>query len=283
MRRIDRLLKATSFRVAALQTCLFLVMFAIAAGAGLVVLRRAEMRAARAEIEQAEDDLSRHILVHGLQGFENDWRGLVQDPGIEIRLEDGAGRPIVGHLPHVALPTPTPHKVVLDFRLDAPPAPGRSRDRFLAINHVEPGGMRLTVAENLIVRQRQDNALLLVVASIAALTAALGTGVAVSSRSGTDLDDLARTLNQMMERENRLVEGLRQVSWAIAHDLRRPLAYHNQEISTALQRPASVEGYRAALESASRRIDDVLQTFQALLRIAELEAGRCRAVDISWL
>jgi len=290
--------------VAALQTCLFLIMFAIAAGCGLVVLRRAELRAARAEVEQAEDDLSRHIIVHGLDGFETDWRGLIQNPGIEIRLEDAAGRSITGRLPHVALPTPTPHKVALSFRMDNPPAPGRARDRFLAINHVEPAGMRLTVAENLTVRQRQDNALLLIVASIAALTAALGTGagalvgyrmlrrldhvgqaidayaggdrearVAVSSRSDTDLDELARTLNQMMDRENRLVEGLRQVSWAIAHDLRRPLAHHNQEIASALQQPATVEGYRAALESASKRIDDVLQTFQALLHIAELEAG----------
>ena len=316
MPRIDRLLKATSFRVAALQTCLFLGVFAIAAGAGLVVLRRAEVRAARAEIEQAEDDLSRHILVRGLSGFETGWRGLVEDAGIEIRLEDAAGRAITGRLPHVALPAPAPRKLALDFRMDRPPAPGRPKDRFLATNHIEPDGMRLTVGEDLTVRQRQDNPLLLVVASIAALIAALGTGagamvgyrmlrrldhmtqaieayaagdrgarVTVSSRSGTDLDDLARTLNQMMERENRLVEGLRQVSWAIAHDLRRPLAHHNQEISTVLQQPASLERYRAALESASKRIDDVLQTFQALLHIAELEAGapglELAAVDLN--
>ena len=278
--------------------------FAIAAGSALVVLRRAEMRAARAEIEQSEDDLSRHILVHGLKGFDSDWRGLVQDPGVEIRLEDAAGGLIAGRLPHVPLPAPAPHKVALDFRMKDPPSPGRSRDRFLATNHVEPGGMRLTVGENLMVRQRQDNGLLLVVVGIAALTAALGTGagavvgyrmlrrldhmaeaidayaagdrvarVAVSARQGTDLDDLARALNQMMERENRLVEGLRQVSSSIAHDLRRPLAHHNQEISVALQGPGSLLAYRAALEGASKRVDDVLQTFQALLHIAELEAG----------
>ena len=262
------------------------------------------MRAARAEIEQTEDDLSRYLLVHGLKGFMGEWRSLVQDPGIEIRLEDAAGRLVTGRLPHVTLPTPAPPKVALDFRLNGLPASGRPMDRFLATNHIEPGGMRLTVAENLMVRQRQDNALLLVVVAIAALTAALGTGagvivgyrmlrrldhmaqaidayaagdrgarVAVSARPGTDLDDLARALNQMMERENRLVEGLRQVSSSIAHDLRRPLAHHNQEISTALRRPASLEGYRAALESASKRVEDVLQTFQALLHIAELEAG----------
>jgi signal transduction histidine kinase len=279
-------------------------MFAIAAGSALVVLRRAEMRAARAEIEQSEDDLSRHIVVHGLKSFESDWRGLVQDPGIEIRLEDAAGRLIVGRLPHVPLPAPAPHKVALDFRMQEPPQPGRSMDRFLATNHVEPDGMRLTVGENLMVRQRQDNALMLVVVGIAALTAALGTGagavvgyrmlhrldqmaeaidayaagdraarVAVSARQGTDLDDLARALNQMMERENRLVGGLRQVSSSIAHDLRRPLANHNQEIAVALQGPGSLQAYRAALEGASKRVDDVLQTFQALLHIAELEAG----------
>jgi signal transduction histidine kinase len=154
------------------------------------------------------------------------------------------------------------------------------------------------------VRERQDNALLLAVAAIAAITAAIATGagaivahrmlrrlddmaaavgafaggdrsarVPASARSRTDLDDLARALNQMMERENRLVEGLRQVSSSIAHDLRRPLARHNQEITLALQRPASLQSYRQALENASHRVGDVLQTFQALLHIAELEAG----------
>jgi signal transduction histidine kinase len=314
--RIDRLLKSTSFRLAALQTLLFLAMFAVAAGGALIVLRKAEARAAAAEIEQSEDDLSHHLQTHGAATFDREWRRLIPYPGIEVRLEDAAGHVLAGRLPHVALPTPPPRKTWFDFDMDSPPAPGLRGDRFMATNHVEPGEMRLTVGENLMVRERQDNALLLAVAAIAAITAAIATGagafvaqrmlrrlddmagavgafaagdrgarVPVSARARTDLDDLARALNQMMERENRLVEGLRQVSSAIAHDLRRPLAHHNQEITLALQRPASLESYRGALESASGRVADVLQTFQALLHIAELEAGapglELEAVDLN--
>jgi signal transduction histidine kinase len=154
------------------------------------------------------------------------------------------------------------------------------------------------------VREAQDNAILLAIAGLAALVAAIGmaSGAWVSRgvlrrvdrmaqsieryASGdreariepagprsSELDDLAEALNSMMDRENRLVDGLRQVSSSIAHDLRRPLAHHNQEISRALAGPAITAHYRSALLGASERVSEVLETFQALLHIAELEAG----------
>ncbi|MFX4887759.1 HAMP domain-containing protein, partial [Acinetobacter baumannii] len=44
------------------------------------------------------------------------------------------------------------------------------------------------------------------------------------SGTGDEFDQLAETINQMLERIERLMEGVRQVSNAIAHDLRTPLA-----------------------------------------------------------
>ena len=101
----------------------------------------------------------------------------------------------------------------------------------------------------------------------------VGVRARTGARAPSDLDDLAAALNHMLERTTRLMTGLRQVSADIAHDLRRPLARHNERIARTLQAPASVDLYREALVSASGEVDDVLRTFQALLHIAELEAG----------
>ena len=93
------------------------------------------------------------------------------------------------------------------------------------------------------------------------------------ARRPSDLDQLAAALNEMLDRTTRLMSGLRQVSADIAHDLRRPLARHNERITRTLAGPPSVEAYRTALTGAREEVDEVLRTFQALLHIAELEAG----------
>jgi signal transduction histidine kinase len=89
----------------------------------------------------------------------------------------------------------------------------------------------------------------------------------------------------MMDRTTALVEGIRQISSDIAHDLRRPLAHHNQDIVRVLSAPRSAEEYRAAMIRASGQVGEVLATFQALLQITELEAGapglELEAVDLT--
>lgn len=88
-----------------------------------------------------------------------------------------------------------------------------------------------------------------------------------------DIDKLALSVNQMLDRIAGLLDSLRQMSDDVAHDLRTPLAHLKQRIETALSGPPSVEAYGAALEGASDKIDEVLATFEALLSIARLEAG----------
>lgn len=100
-----------------------------------------------------------------------------------------------------------------------------------------------------------------------------------------DIDRLALSVNRMLDRIAALLVSLRQVSDDVAHDLRTPLAHLKQRIEGALNAPPSVETYRAALEGASDKIDEVLATFEALLSIARLEAGArsagFRPVDLS--
>jgi signal transduction histidine kinase len=94
--------------------------------------------------------------------------------------------------------------------------------------------------------------------------------------SGDDFDRLAQTLNHMLDRIGELMESLRQVSANIAHDLKTPLARLRQRLETALTQPD--ETRKAAMASAIAQVDEILATFAALLRIAQIESGSRRAV-----
>jgi signal transduction histidine kinase len=92
-----------------------------------------------------------------------------------------------------------------------------------------------------------------------------------------DFDRLARTLNGMLHRIGELIEGLRQVSNAVAHDLRTPLARLRQRLEAARTGSRSQAELESAIDAAIGETDTILATFAALLRIAEIEAGTRRA------
>ncbi len=95
--------------------------------------------------------------------------------------------------------------------------------------------------------------------------------------SGDELDRLAGSLNAMLDRIQSLMEGVRQVSDNIAHDLRTPLARLRNRLETAALPETDPPASRAALESALAEADALLGTFNALLRIARIEARERRA------
>jgi len=95
--------------------------------------------------------------------------------------------------------------------------------------------------------------------------------------NGDDLDRLSQTLNHMLDRIAGLMESLRQVSADIAHDLKTPLARLRQRLEAAERVSRSAEDYNAAIEAAVANVDEILATFSALLRIAQIEAGTRRA------
>lgn len=95
------------------------------------------------------------------------------------------------------------------------------------------------------------------------------------AKRGTDdeFDHLAESLNAMLDRIQSLMEGLRQVTVDIAHDLRTPLSRHRQRMELALLQADSVEKLRAALENSVEEVDAILHIFGALLNLARLESG----------
>ena len=92
-----------------------------------------------------------------------------------------------------------------------------------------------------------------------------------------EFDQLVTSLNDMLARIQQLMDGLRQVSSDIAHDLRTPLGRLRQHLEDVRERAKTTADFDAATEAAIAEADGLLETFSALLRIAQVEAGAQRS------
>jgi signal transduction histidine kinase len=101
--------------------------------------------------------------------------------------------------------------------------------------------------------------------------------VPLRSGDGADeFDRLAQTLNGMLDRIARLIASVRGATDNIAHDLRSPLTRHRARIEAALQHPPAADELPDWLERNLADVDQVLSTFQSLLRIARVDSGLLR-------
>jgi signal transduction histidine kinase len=94
---------------------------------------------------------------------------------------------------------------------------------------------------------------------------------------GDEFDELAEIINDMLDRISRLMDGVRQVSNAIAHDLRTPITRARARLEDASLHAHTAEDLQSAIERATLDLDGIVGVFEALLRIAEIEAGSRRA------
>jgi signal transduction histidine kinase len=90
-----------------------------------------------------------------------------------------------------------------------------------------------------------------------------------------DIEQLVENLNRMLGELETLVDGVRRVSDNIAHDLRTPLAKLKNRLELLRQGEGDDER-RLIAEQAVEEADGLLSTFNALLRIARIEAGKQR-------
>jgi signal transduction histidine kinase len=101
--------------------------------------------------------------------------------------------------------------------------------------------------------------------------------------SGDELDRLADSVNTVLDRLAALMETTRQITIDAAHDLKTPMTRLLHRLAEA--EGSSVAEAKSVLRSAAADAKQIITTFDALLRIAEIEAGARRArfdvVDLS--
>jgi signal transduction histidine kinase len=93
------------------------------------------------------------------------------------------------------------------------------------------------------------------------------------SSARDEFDNLAASVNGMLDRIQALMNDLRQVTTDIAHDMRTPLTRLRQRLELAQRSEGDADALRLALGSTVRDIDAILEIFAALLRIAQIESG----------
>ncbi|RUM06901.1 sensor histidine kinase [Rhizobium chutanense] len=96
------------------------------------------------------------------------------------------------------------------------------------------------------------------------------------SGNGDDLDTVAIQINAALERLQTLVESMRQVSADIAHDLKTPLNRLRLTLDAAVAGNDRQADVSTLLDEARHESDRINATFEALLRISQIEAGARR-------
>ncbi len=92
-----------------------------------------------------------------------------------------------------------------------------------------------------------------------------------------ELDQLAHEINFMLGEIERLMMEVKGVCDNVAHDLRTPLTRLLAGLERVRRRTGSLDEYADAVDEAIRELRELLKTFAAMLRIAEVESGARRA------
>jgi signal transduction histidine kinase len=303
--RLPRLVRTTPFRL----TLLFLALFAAAASAflGYIYIATAGEAARAADAEIAREARSLEA-VYRQGGFTALNEAVIErsssTKGFLYLVMDGRGAPVSGDIAKSPMATPpagqawTSFNLTEDERGATARRPARGFEERLAGGELMFVGADVGEAQSYVVKILDalwGAAALVVVLGLAGgvfvardvarnmsalnevISAARTGDLAARAKvrgAGDELDELAGGLNEMLERLERSIAGLRHAGDAIAHDLRSPLTRLRTRMEAAMIEAEAGRGDpQVALRQALDDVDGVLRTFGAVLAIARLEAA----------
>ncbi len=91
--------------------------------------------------------------------------------------------------------------------------------------------------------------------------------------SDDEFDHLAGNVNAMLKRIGELVNGLKQASDNIAHDLRTPLNRHRIRLESVLNYPDSPRKMKEKMKEGIEEVDTIVETLNSILRISQAQSG----------
>ena len=94
-----------------------------------------------------------------------------------------------------------------------------------------------------------------------------------TSSNNDELNQLSLNLNNMLDRLNKLMIGMKDVSDNIAHDLRTPLNKIRTNLEVTLMSNPDSESYRESIKEVIEDIDGLINTFNSLLAISRVDSG----------
>ena len=302
MTALAKLFRATAFRLA----LAILAVSAVGAGVVLAIIAWQVISVVDEEIARTIDAEAKGLTDtynhDGLVGLYSSIEARKRQPGAALYLlTDPAGEALAGNVEQIPLEVLERHGfIVVNYRTNGPG--DRVRQALVRIYKVPPGFL-LLVGHDLGDRARIEGVMVRALAISLIFFAALAavgalfvarnvlkriddintsaheimkgdlTGQLPVSGSGDELDRLAESLNAMLKRIELLMQGLREVSDNIAHDLRTPLTRLRNHAEAALAFGDDAATYRAALEKTIEESDSLIKVFNALLLIARAEAG----------
>jgi signal transduction histidine kinase len=298
----SRLLRSTPFRLALTFAFLFVLAFVLS-GAIVYQMMSADLA------ERLDDTIKETYAVVAATYADNDLKELVETVGSHslrslkkeqlFSLTDAAGNRLAGNFTAAGLPD--------GFSMFDAEMPGVPPGAEYRAYSGSVGGNTLTVAFSLSETEELERIVLmsfgwgtLIITGLAVAGGALlasrvqrrldgiaATMVDVShgrldtriplTGKGDDIDIVSSQINAALDRLSALVEGMKQVSANIAHDLKTPLNRLQMILDTASEKNLSGQKIAAELAEAHAESLQINETFDALLRIAQIEAGARRA------
>jgi len=300
LRRIKGLFAATSMRLALVQAAIVAIAFTAAGFSATAIVHRdlAQARAGRVRAEMTS--LLQERMAEGEAGFVDDVRRRADaETGWYYRVTLASGVRPVDAFAGARL---APGWTTLDWDGADEPASHPHQDIDVLTTAV-PGGGFLSIGAAHDVEEQLRNSLvrdITIAGGVAALAAlvtsaivtlgtlrrvhrlaALAEGAArgelarrapVRTDGGDDIDVLARSLNRMLDDIGVLVEDLRGVGAAIAHDIRTPLSRLAQSLARLESGPLEpAQSTRVA--QAREDLEEALRLIASTLRLAEIQSN----------